>query len=43
MHFNDIILALKCSPAELSGRLFDLELDGYIEAIPGGRYAIALK
>lgn len=43
MHFNEIILALKCSPAELSGRLFDLELDGYIEAIPGGRYAIALK
>ena len=43
MHFNDLVVRLGLSAAELSGRLFDLELDGFIESIPGGRYGLAIK
>lgn len=41
MHINDLIRMSGLSASEVSMRLFDLELDGYISAMPGGVYILA--
>lgn len=41
LHINDIIRQTGLSQSEVSLRLFDMELDGYIAAKPGGVYTIA--
>ena len=38
IHFNDLLVRLGLSAAELSNRLFTLEFDGYIKPLPGGLY-----
>ncbi len=40
VHFNDLLIRLKQTPAKLSARLFDLEMEGKITALPGGKYTI---
>ena len=39
IHFNDLLVRLGMSAAELSNRLFTLEFDGFIKPPPGGLYA----
>lgn len=41
IHINDLIHQTGLSASEVSTRLFDLELDGYISAMPGGVYIVA--
>lgn len=41
--FNDLLLKTNLRSSELSSKLFDLELDGYIESLPGGRYTLAFR
>lgn len=41
VHLNDIVRRTGMSVAEVSAMLFDLELDGYIKAMPGGVFALA--
>ncbi|MFC2648437.1 DNA-processing protein DprA [Porphyromonas endodontalis] len=39
IHFNDLLMRLGMSAAELSNKLFTLEFDGFIKPLPGGLYA----
>lgn len=41
IHFNELVVRLGMSAPELSGRLFTLEFDGFITALPGGLYTKA--
>lgn len=40
VHTNDIMRQMGLSVTELSGNLFELELDGFIRSLPGGLYAL---
>ncbi|KGN98905.1 hypothetical protein HQ36_01845 [Porphyromonas gingivicanis] len=40
LHFNDLIVRLNLSPSELANKLFELEMDGYITTLPGGKYSL---
>ena len=39
IHFNDLLVRLGISAAELSNKLFTLEFDGFIKPLPGGLYS----
>lgn len=41
IHLNDIVRRTGLSVSEVSAQLFDLELDGYLSAMPGGMYALS--
>lgn len=41
--FDELLRACDLRASELSSKLFDLELDGYIESLPGGRYTLAFR
>lgn len=41
--FNDLLIASDMQASTLSAKLFDLELDGFIEMLPGGRYTLAFR
>lgn len=41
IHINDLIRTSGLSASEVGIRLFDLELEGYISAMPGGVYVVA--
>ncbi len=41
IHINDLVRRTGETMSEISSKLFDLELDGVITAMPGGLYAIA--
>lgn len=41
MHFNDILSRLHLSSAELANKLFELEMDNHVIALPGGKYSLA--
>ncbi|MBB6276438.1 DNA-processing protein DprA [Porphyromonas circumdentaria] len=41
IHFNELIARLNLSPSELANKLFDLEMDGLITTLPGGKYSLA--
>lgn len=41
IHINELAIALEITIAELSVQLFELEMDGKIKALPGGRYTCA--
>ncbi|MDO4707343.1 MAG: DNA-processing protein DprA [Porphyromonadaceae bacterium] len=41
IHVNDLIRMSGLPASQVSTRLFDLELDGYISAMPGGVYIVA--
>lgn len=43
MQVDELARALTLEVSTLSVKLFDLELDGYIEALSGGRYRLALR
>lgn len=43
IHFNELLLKTDMSSSNLLSRLVDLELDGYIQALPGGKYALSLS
>lgn len=41
VHINDMIRQTGQSMTELSAKLFELELDGYIKILPGGLYSLS--
>lgn len=41
--FNDLLLKSDLQASQLSSHLFDLELEGFIETLPGGRYTLAFR
>ncbi|WP_329904494.1 DNA-processing protein DprA [Porphyromonas pogonae] len=41
VHINDLVRMSGLNVREVSSRLFDHELDGYISALPGGLYTLA--
>ncbi len=41
VHFNELITRLHLSPSELASQLFELEMDGYISTLPGGKYSLS--
>ena len=40
MIVDELARDLNLDVATLTAQLFDLELDGYVEALPGGRYRL---
>lgn len=43
MLFDELLLKSDLRASDLSSKLFDLELEGYIESLPGGRYTLAFR
>jgi DNA processing protein len=43
VRINDLVARTGLTPAELSSMLLVLELEGQVEALPGGRYALLAK
>lgn len=43
MQVDELARALSLDVASLATQLFDLELDGYVEALSGGRYRLAVR
>lgn len=41
MHINELAIALEMTISEVSVQLFELEMEGKIKALPGGRYQLA--
>lgn len=41
--FHDLLLKTDLAPSELQVKLVDLELEGCIEALPGGKYTLAFR
>lgn len=41
IHVNDLVRRTGMSVSEVSSQLFDLEIDGYITAMPGGMFALS--
>lgn len=41
IHMNDIVRQTGMSVSEVSSQLFDLEIDGYLRAMPGGMFTLA--